>query len=185
MTPKRNAGHSIRQRLLNYAKSSGQDFNQVLLRFANERLLYRLGKSEYAERFLLKGATLFLVWNESQPHRPTQDVDLLGSGPEDEGELRKVFVALCSMAEEDGMEYDAGTIEVTPIREDQPYGGLRLELKGKLHGARVHLQIDVGYGDVVTPGAEDIEIPGILKDLEAPRLKGVSGLHAILVTYSL
>lgn len=61
MTPKKNVGHSIRQRLLNYAQSSGQDFNQVLLRFANERLLYRLGKSSYADRFLLKGATLFRV----------------------------------------------------------------------------------------------------------------------------
>lgn len=172
MTAKKNVGHSIRQRLLNYAKSSGQDFNQVLLRFANERLLYRLGKSEYATRFLLKGATLFLVWNESKPHRPTQDVDLLGFGPEDANELRKVFEALCSMAEEDGMEYDAGTIEVNPIREDQRYGGLRVELKGKLHGARVRLQIDVGYGDVVTPSAEEIEVPGILEGLEAPRLKG-------------
>lgn len=172
MTPKKNIGHSIRQRLLNYAKSSGQDFNQVLLRFANERLLYRLGKSEYADRFLLKGATLFLVWNESKPHRPTRDVDLLGFGPEDAGELKKVFARLCSMAEEDGMEYDVGTIEVSAIREDQRYGGLRVELKGTLHGARVHLQIDVGYGDVVTPGAEEIELPGILKDLEEPRLKG-------------
>lgn len=172
MTPKKNIGHSIRQRLLDYAKSSGQDFNQVLLRFANERLLYRLGKSEYADRFLLKGATLFLVWNESKPHRPTRDVDLLGFGPEDAGELKKVFARLCSMAEEDGMEYDVGTIEVSAIREDQRYGGLRVELKGTLHGARVNLQIDVGYGDVVTPGAEEIELPGILKDLEGPRLKG-------------
>ncbi len=172
MTAKKNVGHSIRQRLLNYAKSSGQDFNQVLLRFANERLLYRLGKSEYATRFLLKGATLFLVWNESKPHRPTQDVDLLGFGPEDTNELRKVFAGLCSMEEEDGMEFDAGTIEVNPIREDQRYGGLRVELKGKLHGARVRLQIDVGYGDVVTPSAEEIEVPGILEGLEAPRLRG-------------
>ncbi len=172
MTPKKNVGHSIRQRLLNYTKSSGQDFNQVLLRFANERLLYRLGKSEYADRFLLKGATLFLVWNESKPHRPTRDVDLLGFGPEDQGELRKVFGGLCLMAEEDGMEYDASTIAVNAIREDQRYGGLRVELKGKLHGARVHLQIDVGYGDVVTPGAEEIEVPEILQGLGAPRLKG-------------
>ena len=172
MTAKKNVGHSIRQRLLNYSKSSGQDFNQVLLRFANERLLYRLGKSEYANRFLLKGATLFLVWNESKPHRPTQDVDLLGFGPEDANELRKVFEVLCSMAEEDGMEFDAGTIEVNPIREDQRYGGLRVELKGKLHGARVRLQIDVGYGDVVTPSAEEIEVPGILEGLKRPRLKG-------------
>lgn len=172
MTPKKNVGHSIRQRLLNYAKSSGQDFNQVLLRFANERLLYRLGKSAYGDRFLLKGATLFLVWNESKPHRPTRDVDLLGFGSEDAEELGKTFAGLCSMAEEDGMEYDAGTIEVNAIREDQRYGGLRVELKGKLHGARVHLQIDVGYGDVVTPGAEEIEVPGILKELEVPRLKG-------------
>lgn len=171
MTPKKNVGHSIRQRLLNYAQTTGQEFNQVLLRFANERLLYRLGKSKYADRFLLKGATLFLVWNESKPHRPTRDVDLLGFGPEDQDELRKVFGELCSMAEDDGMEYDAGTIEINAIREDQRYGGLRVELKGKLHGARVHLQIDVGYGDVVTPGAEEIEVPGILKGLASPRLK--------------
>lgn len=72
MTAKKNAGHSIRQRLLNYAQATHQEFNQVLLRFANERLLYRLGKSEHANQFLLKGATLFLLWNESRPHRPTR-----------------------------------------------------------------------------------------------------------------
>jgi len=87
--------------------------------------LYRLGKSAYADRFLLKGATLFLVWNESKPHRPTRDVDLMGFGSEDAEELSKTFAGLCSMAEEDGMEYDAGTIEVNAIREDQRYGGLR------------------------------------------------------------
>lgn len=75
------------------------------------------------------------------------------------------------MEEEDGMEYDAGTIQVNAIREDQRYGGLRVEMKAKLHGARVHLQIDVGFGDVVTPGAEEIEVPGILDGLAAPRLK--------------
>lgn len=171
MTPKKDLGHSIRQRLLNHAQTTGQEFNQVLVRFANERLLYRLGKSRYADQFLLKGATLFLAWNESKPHRPTRDVDLLGLGPESQDELRKVFGELCLMTEDDGMEYDAGAIEIRAIREDQRYGGLRVDMKGKLHGARLHLQIDVGYGDVVTPGAEEIEVPGILKGLTAPRLK--------------
>ena len=104
-----NVGHSVRQRLLNYARSNHQDFNSVLLRFANERVLWRLAKSEYADRFLLKDATLFLGWNESKPHRPTRDVDLLDVGAEDEAGLRPVFTNLCPAPAADELEYDVAT----------------------------------------------------------------------------
>ena len=166
----KNTAHSIRERLLNYAKNSQQDFSLVLLRYANERMLYRLGKSAFADRFLLKGATLFLIWNESKPHRPTRDVDLLGFGPEDEHEIRHDFLLLCAMHEEDGIEYDPASITIGKIREDQRYGGRRVELRGTLHGARVALQFDIGFGDVVTPAPDFVEIPVILSGLEAPRL---------------
>ena len=105
-----NTAHSIRQRLLNYAQAHRENFDLVMLRYANERLLYRLGRSEYAERFLLKGATLFLLWNENGPHRPTRDVDLLAMRNEEAEELGKVFRALCAMEEADGVLYKAASV---------------------------------------------------------------------------
>ena len=68
---------SARQRLLNLSQSKGEDYNQVLIRYVGLRFLARLAASEHAAQFLLKGATMFLVWRGSM-HRPTSDIDLLG-----------------------------------------------------------------------------------------------------------
>ena len=104
-------GAFIRARLLNKAKAEGQDFNLVLTRYALERLLYRLGSSSHAERFLLKGALLFDLWFDI-PHRPTRDVDLLGFGPAEIPILEAVFRDLCAAASEpdDGIRFQAETI---------------------------------------------------------------------------
>ena len=166
-----NTAHSIRQRLLNYAQAHRENFDLVLLRYANERLLYRLGRSVYAERFLLKGATLFLLWNENQPHRPTRDVDLLAVGSEDAEQLRELFRILCAVEESDGVVYDSGSVTVAPIREELRYGGQRVTLRAELHGARIPLQFDIGFGDAVTPAAEWVEVPVVLAGLDSPRLR--------------
>ncbi|MCA2971172.1 MAG: nucleotidyl transferase AbiEii/AbiGii toxin family protein [Brevundimonas sp.] len=163
--------HSIRQRLLNHAQAHRENFDLVLLRYANERLLYRLGRSVYAERFLLKGATLFLLWNQNQPHRPTRDVDLLALRSEGAEQLRDVFRSLCAVEEADGLVYDADSVTVAPIREERRYGGQRVTLRAELHGARISLQIDIGFGDAVTPAAEWAEVPVVLEGLDKPRLK--------------
>jgi hypothetical protein len=145
---KPNTGHSVFQRLLNHARAQGEDFNLLLFRYGVERLLYRLSISPYAEKFILKGASLFLVW-KGQNYRVTKDADLLGLGPADADHLIGVFRELCRTASDDvdGIEFMPDTVRATPIREEQHYDGIRVTLEGLLHQARIPLQIDIGYGD--------------------------------------
>lgn len=165
-------GASIRARLLAKAKAEGQDFNLVLTRYALERLLYRLGASGYAERFLLKGALLFDLWFDI-PHRPTRDADLLGFGPAEIPVLEALFRELCvAVGEpEDGIRFQAETVRAEEIRKEANYGGIRVTLVGLLAGARCPVQVDVGFGDAVTPAPEPVEYPTILPELPAPRLR--------------
>jgi Nucleotidyl transferase AbiEii toxin, Type IV TA system len=169
--PERNVAASVRQRLLNLARQRGEDFQLILVRYANERLLYRLSQSSHTSSFVLKGATLFSVWSDT-PHRATRDIDLLGSGPITAEFLGEVFSGLCRTAlrergSEDGLSFDETTVRVRPIREENIYGGLRVTLECKLGSARVPLQVDVGLGDAYS--SSEIEIPTLLS-LPAPRL---------------
>ncbi len=165
-------GASIRARLLNKAKAEGQDFNLILTRYALERLLYRLGSSSHAERFLLKGALLFDLWFDI-PHRPTRDVDLLGFGPAEIPILEAVFRDLCVGASEpdDGIRFQAETVRGMDIRKEANYAGIRVTLVGLLAGARCSVQVDVGFGDAVTPAPESVDYPVMLPELPAPRLR--------------
>ncbi len=126
LTPprKQNIGHSVFQRLLNHAKNRGEDFNFVLLRYGAERLLYRLSVSPYAGDFILKGASLFLVW-KGQSYRVTKDTDLLGFGSADTDRISAVFKEICRIpCEEDGMMFIPETVKVIPICEEQEYDGI-------------------------------------------------------------
>jgi predicted nucleotidyltransferase component of viral defense system len=165
-------GASIRARLLDKAKATRQDFNLVLTRYALERLLYRLGASRHAERFLLKGALLFDLWFDI-PHRPTRDADLLGFGPAEAPVLEDIFRELCATVAEpdDGIRFQAETVRAALIRKEANYGGIRITLVGRLARARCPVQVDVGFGDAVTPAPEPIEYPTILPGLPAPRLR--------------
>ena len=165
-------GASIRARLLNKAKAEGQDFNLVLTRYALERLLYRLGSSSHAERFLLKGALLFDLWFDI-PHRPTRDVDLLGFGPAEIPILEAVFRDLCAAASEpdDSIRFQAETVRGMEIRKEANYAGIRVTLAGLLAGARCSVQVDVGFGDAVTPAPEPVDYPVMLPEMPAPRLR--------------
>jgi predicted nucleotidyltransferase component of viral defense system len=166
--PKSNVGHSVFQRLLNHAKENGEDFNLLLSRYGVERLLYRLSISPYSEKFILKGASLFLVW-QGKNYRVTRDADLLGYGSPDANRITSIFKELCRISDEsvDGVRFMPDTIAVTPIREEHEYDGIRVTLVGMLHQARIPLQVDIGFGDAVTPPAEKIEFPTIL-DAPAP-----------------
>jgi len=167
---KPNIGHSVFQRLLNHARSSGEDFNLLLFRYGTERLLYRLGISPHADSFILKGASLFLVW-KGQNYRVTRDADLLGIGPADAEQILAVFREICGpgAAKVDGVQFEAGTVRAVPIREEQAYDGIRVTVVGMLHRARIPLQIDIGFGDAVTPEPERVEFPTLLDD-PPPRL---------------
>lgn len=133
-------------------------------------MLYRLSTSEFADRFILKGAALLLLWL-GEPIRPTRDVDLLSLGDTSAEALTRVFVALCAVASaDDGLTFLADSIRVEPIREDQAYGGMRVTLLAMLGHMRLPLQVDVGTGDAVVPPAELRDYPGLL-DLPRARLK--------------
>ncbi len=165
-----NLPASIRQRLLNLSIKRNEDPNLTLTRYALERLLYRLAHSEYAGQFILKGAMLFAVWMESA-HRPTRDLDLLGFGGASNERLTEISQRLCSVeVEPDGLAFDAQSVRITEIREGQGYPGQRVKLIGMLGTARIPVQIDVGFGDAVTPQAIEIDYPTLL-DLPAPRIR--------------
>jgi hypothetical protein len=166
----RGRAASVRARLLNVAKATGTDFNLVLVRFALERLLFRLSTSAHADRFVLKGALLFTLWYDL-PHRATRDADLLGFGPSDTGSMASVFTDIASVAADDGIVFDSASIRVGVIRKDAGYGGVRVTLNAKLANARCVAQVDVGFGDAVTPGPTDAVYPVLLDDLPAPRLR--------------
>ena len=161
---------SFHARLLNLAKSRGDDFNLILNRYALERWLYRLSISEAREHLWLKGAMLFNLWFDS-PHRPTRDADFLGFGEIDANALRDVVRKVSAIGTDDGMEFDPASVTVEEIREEARYGGLRVRVLGHLGKARCPLQLDVGYGDVVTPGAEEADYPTLLDDVPIPHLK--------------
>jgi len=163
---------SVRQRLLNHAKQTGQDFNFILNKYATERFLYRLAQSSHAENFVLKGATLFAVWY-NQPHRPTKDIDFLGFCNADMDEIKAIFSGLCQLPMDDGILFDVDSIAVDEIREGNKYDGIRVKFGGVIEKAKVNLQIDIGFGDVVLPDPKFVKVPSLL-DFPAPTLKAYS-----------
>jgi len=166
----RNIAASVRARLKAVADAGKQDFNLVLTHYGLERLLYRLSISPHSGNFLLKGALLFKLWYDL-PHRPTRDVDLLGFGPDDVDSLVSVFREICQIEVEDGVQFDIAGIAGSPIRKEQGYGGVRIEIAARLDGARLALQIDIGFGDAVTPSPSVIDYPVLLADQPAPTLR--------------
>lgn len=169
----KDLGASVRQRLLNRARERGEDFQLVLINYAIERFLYRLSQSKHRDRLVLKGAMLFSAWEEA-PHRPTRDLDLLGSGDDAVPTVEGVVVdVLQSQVPSDGVEFDETSIRGEVIREEQEYHGVRVRLEARLAGARIPVQVDVAFGDVVIPQPEIIEYPTLL-DLPSPRIRAYS-----------
>lgn len=151
MSESKDIAASVRARLNNQARSTGELFQNLILRYAQERFLYRLGCSHHRDSFILKGATLFLLW-EGAPHRRTKDIDFLRFGSSDEEELKKAITEVCThTVEADGMAFDLDSLSISPIRELQEYDGHRIELMVSLGQAKFKLWMDVGFGDSVKP----------------------------------
>jgi predicted nucleotidyltransferase component of viral defense system len=163
---------SVRQRLQNVAKKANRPFQEVLEYFAMERFLYRLSRSEHAGRFILKGALMFRVWN-APTSRPTRDIDLLARM--DNTVVAPVFQDVCNQQVEadDGLVFHADTVTGQAIKEDADYAGVRVTFRATLQNSRIAMQIDVGFGDVLTPAAVATEYPTVL-EMPAPRLNGYS-----------
>ena len=161
---------SVRQRLLNRSRTEAEDFQVLLTRYVLERFLYRLGQSEHRERFVVKGAMLFVLW-EGNLHRMTRDLDLLGFGssaiPDVEQAVREI---VAFEVEDDGVTFAPETVRGDIIREEQEYEGVRVTAEARVGTARVRLKIDVGFGDVVTPEATEATFPSLL-DAPPPVLR--------------
>ncbi len=161
---------SILARLRHAARERGEDPQLLLVRYVNERLLYRLSIAPDAESFVLKGGTLFLVWF-GRIHRVTRDIDLLGIGAPDPARLEALFRVICALrCDEDGVVFEPSTVTAAEIRDGASYGGVRVRLRARLGKADVPVQVDVGFGDVVTPPAELVEVPALL-GMPAARLR--------------
>jgi len=167
----RNPAHSAFQRLLAKARAGNEDFNFLLLRYGLERLLYRLSLSRHGEKFILKGASLFLAWR-GQSYRVTRDADFLSTGDPNPERLAVLFREVCTVRcdQEDGMTFPPDSVEAGIIKEGQAYEGVRVTLMGMLNQARIPLQIDIGFGDIVTPGPELLEYPTLLAG-PSPKLR--------------
>ena len=166
----KNTTASIRQRLLNLAKSSKRPFNEVVQHYALERWLYRLSRSEHAECFVLKGALLLRVW-DIPVARPTRDIDLLAHTSNALEAIRSTVAAICGTpVEDDGMDFDGESVVSERISEDADYQDARATFRGSLGKVRCLMQIDVGFSDVVTPGPVEIDYPTIL-DQPVPHLR--------------
>jgi len=166
-----NLAASVRQRLLNLSKERKEAFDLVLTQYANERFLYRLSSSKFRSQFVLKGAALFVAWT-GRSHRPTRDLDLLGYGDPSTDLLAQSMKSICEeKVEPDGLEFDSESVQASEIREEREYGGIRVQMVAALEAARISLQIDVGFGDVIVPSAQEIAYP-VLLDFPAPWIKG-------------
>lgn len=169
--PIKNVAASVRQKLANLAKESKRPFAELLQYYAMERFLYRLSRSEYKDRLVLKGALMFVAWGTPRS-RATKDIDLLARTDNSIANLVKVVQSICHIeVDADGLIFDPALVKGEKIKEDADYEGVRLLFQGKLEQARIHMQIDIGFGDSVTPAPVAIDYPVIL-DLPAPKLNG-------------
>ncbi|MDX2076265.1 MAG: nucleotidyl transferase AbiEii/AbiGii toxin family protein [bacterium] len=164
----KNMARSVFERLNNRAKERDENHEHLRVRYANERLLYRLSKSPYANQFILKGGTLLLAWLIDNPHRVTQDIDFLALMPPTIDGITVVFEHLCTMLvdEDDGIVFLLDTMNVTELPS-----AIRVELKAKIDKADPKLSIDIGYGDVITPEIQNITYPVLLPTMPAPKLQ--------------
>jgi len=174
----KNSSASVRQRLLNRSKKDSRPFDELLQYYAMERFLFRLSLSCHSQRYILKGALMLRAWNLSE-FRPTRDIDMLSmTWNEEENILAQIRDILAVKVEPDGLTFDPESIQTERITEDADYEGIRVRFRGFLGTARISMQIDIGFGDIVYPGPELAEIPCML-DSPAPSLLCYSRESAI------
>ncbi len=182
----KNIAASVHQRLYNKAKEQNRQFNELLQYYAMERFLYRLAESKYKNQMLLKGALMFVVWKAPRS-RATRDIDLSGRFPNNLDHLVSMMKEIIGVeVESDGITFDPETLKADHIQKDAEYKGIRILFLGHLGNARIHMQIDFGFGDSIVPPPIDIVYPTIL-DMPSPKLRGyppettiAEKLHAML-----
>ena len=153
---------SVRPRLLARSRETGEDFQFLLWRYVVERFLFRLSHSPYRDRFVLKGAMLFALWNEAF-HRQTQDIDFAAYGDSETDDfVTELQQVCCTGVDDDGVVFHADQISSSTIRGTTDKGGTRYRFPATVGGARITVQVDIGVGDSIQPPPEDAEFPTLL-----------------------
>ena len=172
--PPRDLPASVHGRLLSLAKSSDRPFNELLQYFAMERFLFRMGRSPHASRFVLKGGLMLIGWRAPLT-RPTKDIDVLASLDNDLPVVESVVRDVClESVEPDGIIFDPASVRGRTIVEQADYPGVRVRWVALLGTARVTLQLDVGFGDLIVPGPMELDYPTVLAGFPAPTPVGYS-----------
>jgi len=160
--PVTNVAASVRQRLLNLARDRNEDFGLLLTKYALERLLFRISRSEHKMMFILKGALLFELWTD-ETHRPTRDADFLSIGSSDPRRFEAILKEICVLpVVNDGLVFEPSSVTARQIKEGADYEGVRVSFLGYLEKARIPMQLDIGFGDAVTPPAVETAFPTML-----------------------
>ena len=166
----RNIPASVHQRLLNIAKDTARPFEELLQYFAMERFLYRLGLSQHADSFVLKGALVFRIWH-GLDSRATRDIDFLAYMDNTLELLAQVIRDICAIEfEEDGLVFNAASVDAQRIKKDTSYEGVRVRFLSYLGKARIVMQVDVSFGDTIHPEAAEASYPTLL-DMPAPSIR--------------
>lgn len=164
-----NMAASVKARLLNLARAQGRGFDVILVRFALERLLFRLSRTQYRNSYILKGGMLVSQWLDHD-NRETRDIDFLGFGPDSPDAVKAIFAEIMSIDAEDGLVFDIGALTALTIREEMEYGGIRLRTSAYLERTRVPVTLDIGFGDALADASQHIQYPSIL-GMERPDIR--------------
>jgi predicted nucleotidyltransferase component of viral defense system len=160
---------SVKARLLTMSREQGRAFDLLLVRFALERLLFRLSLSPHRDNYVLKGGMLVTQWLEHD-NRETRDIDFLGFGPDDEAAITAIFAEIMTIETGDGLVFDVDALEASAIREEMKYGGIRLKTSAHLERTRIPVTLDVGFGDALADATRTIDYPSLL-DMERPNIR--------------
>ena len=165
---------SIKAKLLNIAKNKNANYQQLIIRYLYERLLYRLSVSQYKEKFYLKGGALLYAFEKDLP-RPTLDIDFLGLKIYNDIEtIKNVFTEVLAITCNDGIEFNISNIKAEEINENNSYHGVKVTFEAKLDSIRQIMHIDIGFGDIIIPTAQELSYPVLLEELPVPQTMAYS-----------
>ena len=165
----KNIAASVKTRLLNLARAQHRGFDVLLVRFALERLLFRLSRSSYRDSYILKGGMLVTQWLDHD-NRETRDIDFLGFGEDAPDAIKTIFAEIMEIEADDGLAFDTGALTASAIREETEYGGIRLRTSAYLERTRIPVVLDIGFGDALSDASQTIEYPSLL-GMERPEIR--------------
>jgi predicted nucleotidyltransferase component of viral defense system len=168
--PVKNLPDSVKNRLTQLARGMGRPFNEVLQYYAIERFLYRLSRSTHSQYFILKGGLIFYA-SKIPLRRPTRDIDLQASTSNSVDDIERITREICAYpVEPDGLIFDPASVIGERIMNNAVLQGVGVKCLAFLGTAQITVQLDVSYGNIITPQDLTITYPTLL-DSPEPHLR--------------